>query len=32
MELVAIAFLVVLAIWFYGIWRAHEEKMKHRPR
>jgi preprotein translocase subunit YajC len=32
MELVAMAFLVVLAIWFFGIWRSRQERMKHRPR
>jgi hypothetical protein len=32
MEVVAIAFLIVLAIWFFGIWLGHEERMKHPPR
>ena len=32
MDGLAAFFLVVLAIWLFAIWRAHEEHNKHRPR
>jgi preprotein translocase subunit YajC len=32
MEVVAIAFLVAMAIWFFAIWRSRQEHMKHPPR
>jgi hypothetical protein len=32
MDVLAAAFLVVLAIWFFAIWRSHEEHRRHRPR
>jgi len=25
-------FLLILSIWFFGIWRAHAERATHIPR
>jgi hypothetical protein len=32
MEVMAVAFFVALAIWFFGIWRSSEERHRHPPR
>jgi hypothetical protein len=32
MEVMAVAFFVALAIWFFGIWRSYEERHRHPPR
>jgi hypothetical protein len=31
MEVIAAAFFVALAIWFFGIWRSYEERRRHPP-
>jgi hypothetical protein len=32
MEVLAAAFCVALAIWFFGIWRSYEQRRRHPPR
>lgn len=32
MEMLAVAFLLVLGIWFFAIWRSYQERRHHRPR
>jgi type II secretory pathway component PulM len=32
MEILAAGFFVVLAIWFFGIWRSYQERRRHPPR
>jgi hypothetical protein len=31
MDVVGPLFLVALAIWFFAIWRSHNERSKHMP-
>jgi hypothetical protein len=31
MEVIAAAFFVALAIWFFGIWRSYEKRRRHPP-